>query len=120
VLKDKGIAEAYRQGRLSFQGTHGNMGLYRGKGYCFHSTLIPVSCELDDDQQEPVFVEAAPKGAKEGRLKDATYTLAALADDTTGFRRVSRSVIARVQEARVHQPREEECEEEYQEESLFA
>ena len=38
------------------------MGLYRGEGYCFHSTLIPVSCELVDGAQESVFVEAAERG----------------------------------------------------------
>jgi len=122
ALKDKGIAAAYRQGRLSFVGTHGNMGLYRGDGYCFHSTLIPETCELVDNQQEAVFVEAAPKGTREGRLKDATHTLAALADDTAGFRRLSRPAIVREQEDRAYRPSEDyndENEGEYEEEDFL-
>ncbi len=47
-LKDRGVVEAYRQGRLSFVGYNGNIGLFRGEGYCLHST-------------------------SEGRLKDAVH-----------------------------------------------
>ena len=78
ALKDKGIAEAYRQGRLCFVGTHAKMGLYRGEGYCFHSTLIPLSCEFIDVPQKSVLAETMPRGAKEGRLPDAVHTLEVL------------------------------------------
>lgn len=88
-LKDKGIVEACRQGRLSFVGTHKNLGLYRGEGYCFHSTLVPVSYELLDGPQEHFLAEAMPNGAGEGRLKDAVHTLEAIADDTTAFHRLA-------------------------------
>ena len=53
ALKDAGIAAAYRDGRLSFVGLNGNFALYRGGGYCFHSTLVPVDFELVEDCQKP-------------------------------------------------------------------
>jgi hypothetical protein len=75
-VKDRGISAAYCQGRLQFVGTHGGLALYRGEGYCFHSCLVPKNAEaLQDQPQERVFIEAAPKEAKEARLKDAMFTL---------------------------------------------
>ena len=85
TLKDRGIVAACRQNRLSFVGVNGNLGLYRGEGYCFHSTLVPEACEMPE-RQEPVFIEPAPKGGKESLLKDAVHTLQSLGDDTSGFR----------------------------------
>ncbi|MGD0517317.1 MAG: hypothetical protein ABSA26_07250 [Thermoguttaceae bacterium] len=121
MLKNKGIAEAYRQGRLSFIGTHGNMGLYRGEEYCFHSTLIPVSYELVDGQQDSVFVEAVPKETKEGRLKDAVHTLQALVDDMMGFHKLPPPIRVRVREEEVgvYWPSENDYDED-EEERFFA
>ena len=78
TLKEKGIAEAHRQGRLSFSGIHGNLGLYIGEGYRFYSTLIPVSPGTTKDRRESIIVRFASRRAREGRLKDAIHTLEAL------------------------------------------
>jgi hypothetical protein len=75
-LKDRGIAEAFRQGSIQFVGRNGTLALYRGEGYCFHSRLLPPGqSEEHDDADAPIFVEAKPKGSKEARLKDAVFTL---------------------------------------------
>lgn len=92
LLKDRGIAAAYRQGRLHLEGFNGNLALYRGEGYCFHSTLVPLESEPEPTCQEPIFVEATPKGTREGRLKDAVYTLNALDANVEGFRRLPRLI----------------------------
>jgi hypothetical protein len=78
-LKDQGIAEAIRQGRIQFVGRNGTLALYRGEGYCFHSRLLPPGQgDEHSDSDVPVFVEAKPKGTGEARLKDAVHTLEAL------------------------------------------
>lgn len=84
-LKDRGIAEAFRQGRIQFVGRNGTLALYQGEGYSFHSRLLPPgqSDELGDTDA-PVFVEAKAKTLKEARLKDAILTLEPL-PDPVGF-----------------------------------
>ena len=80
-LKDRGIVAAAKQGRLQFAGMHGRLAVWRGEGYCFHSTLVPqdtgASPQLTDDD-EHTFQDAAPREAKEARLKDAMFTLESL------------------------------------------
>ena len=89
-LKDRGIAEALRTDRLSLVGIHGGLALYRGAGYCFHSTLLrdvePIPEALNT---ENVFVEAKPREATEPRLKDAIKTLEDLPDADEDCRRLS-------------------------------
>ncbi len=88
-LKDRGIAQAYQEGRLSFEGIYHRLGLYRGDGYCFHSTIIPRD-RMDAealDEQEWIHIVASPKGSREGRLKDAKHTLSSLSDQTGDFDR---------------------------------
>jgi hypothetical protein len=88
-LKDRGIAAGYKAGRLEFVGKAHGMALYRGEGYCFHSTLIPVGVEMPaGGEQEFLFVESAPRSKNESRLKDAEFTLEALGDDYDGFQRL--------------------------------
>jgi hypothetical protein len=78
-LKDRGIAIAHGQGRLVFCGTHARLGIYRGEGYCFHSTLLPAGVDAPELAGEAaLFVEAKPKGRAEPCLRDAEATLAAL------------------------------------------
>jgi hypothetical protein len=90
-LKDRGIVEAYRRGLLQAEGFHGTLCIYRGNGYCFHSTLRPVGVSLprirEDD--EPLFIEAKPRGSGEMKLKDAVTILRELPADFTGFERRS-------------------------------
>lgn len=89
-LKDRGIAEAYRKQRLQCQGLHGGLAIYRGEGYCFHSTLQPKDTEsvVLPLEEKHLFVEAKPRGAKEARLCDATATLSALPEGVVdGFTR---------------------------------
>jgi hypothetical protein len=82
-LKDDGIVAAFRQGRVQAVGTHGCLAVYRGEGYCYHSLLHPKGTVLPelktrgttDTGNEPLTVEAKPRGTKEPRLKDACHTL---------------------------------------------
>lgn len=89
LLKDKGIAEAYRIDRLSLSHRHGLMAVYTGDGYCFHSWIMPkgISCEPGEPGQ--VFIESSPKSRSEARLKDAIYTLEKLPDFADSFDRLS-------------------------------
>ena len=76
ALKDRGINSAVSSGRLKFTGMHGRFAIYRGEGYCFHSTLIPKDADTNSaDHDVSIFVESSPKKATEGRLKDARFTL---------------------------------------------
>lgn len=71
-----------------FVGTHGGLALYRGKGYCFHSCLVPcdkiAEQEMAENEQR-IFVDAVPKGTNEVRLKDAEFTLDYVSDIDDGF-----------------------------------
>ena len=90
-LKDLGIMSAHQLGRLSFLATHGNLAVYRGEGYCFHSYLLPADAlplENEASQSSPVFIEATPKGGTEARLKDAKLTLTGLPNSEAGYRRL--------------------------------
>lgn len=85
-LKDDGIATAYRLGRIAYVGLAGGLAVYRGEGYCFHSTLIPEGVELTEvDASDPIFVESKARTKDEPRLKDAVFTLEKLDPDFTGF-----------------------------------
>lgn len=87
-LKDAGIAQAFAEGLLQLEASHGGMAVYRGGGYCFHSFLVPegVEYKASDDTFEK---EASPKTAREARLKDAEFTLAQLSTPTA-FERLHR------------------------------
>lgn len=95
-LKDRGIVEAYRSGRLKAEGTHGVLTVYRGEGYCFHSLLRPVGLTLpaldfEANSAGCLYVEQKPKTAREPRLKDSIATLEALQKEEsyTDFQRLS-------------------------------
>jgi len=90
-LKDKGILAAIRAGKLAFVALHGRLAIYRGEGYCFHSTLVPKESELRENvaDLQIIFIESSPKEASEARLKDAIMTLSNLPDDETGFERLA-------------------------------
>lgn len=95
-LKDRGIVEAYRNGRLNAEGVHGVLTVYRGEGYCFHSLLRPVGAVLAElefaaNASGCLYVEQKPKSAREPRLKDSIATLEALSKDEehAGFHRLS-------------------------------
>ncbi len=78
-LKDRGISAALQTGRIAYEGTHGGFALYRGEGYCYHSTLSPADAVLPVEPLAAALrVEAKPRTAKEPRLKDAVATLEAL------------------------------------------
>ena len=47
-LKTNGVAKAYTEGRLKYEGTHGRLALYRGEGYVFHCTIEPCEEERID------------------------------------------------------------------------
>jgi hypothetical protein len=81
-LKEAGIAEGYLTERLSFVGIAHGLALYRGECYCFHSCLLPRTAIVEDQGGggERILIEAAQKGAREARLKDAELTLSRLPD----------------------------------------
>lgn len=79
-LKEKGIAAAIAQGRLSYKGSHIGMAVYAGTGYSFHSCLIPIEVTELEETDERFFKESCPKSAGEARLKDAVFTLEELSD----------------------------------------
>lgn len=86
ALKEVGIAKAHRSGRLRFVGIQGSLAVYRGGGYCFHSTLLPEG-HLDSfsTETETVRIGSVPKGIGEARLKDAEFTLSEIKRDFSGF-----------------------------------
>lgn len=88
ALKDRGIAEAFRQGLLTYDGLHGGLAVYSGGGYCFHSRLVPSGFDAeaaDDDDGQRHFSDARPREAREPRLMDAKHTLEQCAAPS-GFR----------------------------------
>jgi hypothetical protein len=89
-LKDVGIAHAYNQGRITCVGKHGNLAMYKGEGYIFHSTLVPLGVEIDQSESDSwITVEAKPKRSKEPRLKDAVCTLEELDEnESSKFQRL--------------------------------
>jgi len=89
-LKERGIAAAVRQGRLSYVGMNGRLALYRGDGYCFHSTIVPATSPNEQIGELLIFREACPRGATEARLKDAVSTLKNLPENAVdAFSRLS-------------------------------
>ena len=88
-LKDIGIAYAHKHGLIDVEKIHAKLILYRGGGYCFHSTLAPKTVNIENAaSDEPLRIEAKPRGAKEPRLKDAILTLSQLDDYTSQFTRL--------------------------------
>jgi hypothetical protein len=84
-LKDRGIAEAFRKGRIRPFCLNGDFVEYRGEDYCFHSLLRPVELVLPELALGPIFVSAKPKSSTEVRLCDAKHTLEALPAPDAGF-----------------------------------
>ncbi len=79
ALKDRGIAYAVARGRLQAIKVHGGLCLYRGEGYCFHSSLVLNGVELpQSDNDTPIEVDAKPQGANEPRQIDAIACLSEL------------------------------------------
>jgi hypothetical protein len=97
ALKDRGIALAFQLGLISPIEIHGGLCLYRGKGYCFHSTLAPKSIDLPRAENDaPIAVEAHPQGSKEPLQRDAISKLKSLPNvDEVAFTRLEVPRIAR-------------------------
>jgi len=89
ALKDRGIAEAFRLGRITPVLRKGGLIEYRGEGYCFHSTLLPVAIALAQSTDDTIlYVDAKPRGVAEVRLLDAKHTLSALPPAGDQFTRI--------------------------------
>jgi hypothetical protein len=85
-FKNKGIAEAYRQGRLEFMGCSRGFAVYIGEGYRFHATFAPKNASVEYASPiEPLFVEAKPKTTDNPRLVDSRFTLAELPSNFDDF-----------------------------------
>lgn len=83
TLKDLGIAYAFRQGWLAAE-QHGELVLYSGMGYSFHSKLRPKELVISESSVI-ISNEAKPRGNNEPRIKDATATLNRLPDYRNQF-----------------------------------
>ena len=88
VLKDAGIREAFRRGLLRPEAIHSGRAVYRGGGYYFHSSQVPL--ELKDKlpneaDAEVFFRESVQKSSAEAKLKDAEFTLSQCNGTTDGF-----------------------------------
>ncbi len=81
-LKDFGIAAAYQLGRIQCDGIHGTLAIYRGEGYCFHSTLVPESLDAASEDDSPITIEAKPRELREARLCDAVFTLEQVSEES--------------------------------------
>jgi hypothetical protein len=79
-LKDRGIVEAVRLGRIQPRCCRGSLVEYRGEEYCFHSRLIAKNLDVSSLPfvQGELSVDAKPKTAAEERLRDAVLTLESL------------------------------------------
>ena len=81
-----------------YETQHGGLAVYRGDGYCFHSTLIPVGVAIAAEDCERIFVEAKPKSVKEPKLRDAAYTLELLPEPPSStFQRLKAPRLPRLQ-----------------------
>jgi len=89
-LKDRGIVAAVKSGRIAATAAIGNLTVYRGEGYCFHSLLRPDGFKHPEgaNADSTLRVEAKPKTRKEPRLKDALHTLAMLSSTIDGFKQI--------------------------------
>lgn len=79
--KEKGILIAISLGLLKFNGLHGNMAVWNGGGYSFHSSLAPKGTTFNEEQDYHIS-EAHPKRTNELRLVDAKATIDALTAPT--------------------------------------
>lgn len=88
ALKDAGIREAYRRKLLWPTAIHGGLAVYRGSGFCFHSSQVPVELQGElprEADAEVFFRESVPKSSAEAKLKDAEFTLLKCDCSTDGF-----------------------------------
>ena len=73
---------AHQAGRLACTFRHGALYLWQGEGYSFHSTLKPEGLDVPElplsENEEHLFIEAKPKGAREPRVQDAIEKLEVL------------------------------------------
>jgi hypothetical protein len=97
-LKDRGIAAAFEAGRIQAVQIHGGLCLYRGEGYCFHSTLVPIGVDIPRSTDDaPITVEAKPRGSGEPLVRDAWATLEELPE--ADISRFSRLEVPRIERA---------------------
>jgi hypothetical protein len=87
-LKDIGIAWLAHHGHLAAAYRHGQLVVWVGDGYSFHSTLIPRGAELAKAGDNVVRMEAKPAGSRELRLVDAQALLGSLASVVTNYDRI--------------------------------
>jgi hypothetical protein len=88
-LKDIGIAWLAHDGHLAAAYRHGQLVVWVGGGYSFHSTLIPHGAELAEAGDNLVRMEAKPAGSKELRLVDAENLLGSLVSVVTNYARIT-------------------------------
>lgn len=77
-LKDRGIMEAWRQGRLVILGKVGPLTYYAGEGYRFNSPWSPRRAGVKEYRGAERLFEEKPDGCREACLMDARFVLEAL------------------------------------------
>jgi hypothetical protein len=73
-LKDRGLKYAYYAGLISCVGKQGDLYLYTGQGYVYHSPLYPTNIDIVTLSEDNISVQSKLKTEKY-RLTDAIYTL---------------------------------------------
>jgi hypothetical protein len=93
-ITDRGIAWLAHHGHLSAAYRHGQLVVWVGGGYSFHSTLSPHGAELAAAGDGWVRLEAKPRGLKELRLVDAMALLGSLPSVVANYNRVNGAMVA--------------------------
>jgi hypothetical protein len=88
-LKDRGIAWLAHKGHVAPTHRHGQLVVWEGLGYSFHSTLAPQEGPLPETGEGAAFIEARPRSAKEMRLVDAVALLSGLNSLVSNYRRLA-------------------------------
>jgi hypothetical protein len=88
-LKDRAIAWLAVSGYLSPVALHGGLVLYRGQGFCFHSTLKLREWTPETEDTVPFLKEACPRESGEMRIRDAVALLEKIPDLTSLFTRLA-------------------------------
>jgi hypothetical protein len=81
ALKDRGIRWLAQRSVIVASCIHGRLCLWCGRGYSFHSTLVPPRFPMLA-QDQAVFIEAKPKSVDDLRVRDAEDLLSRLPSDS--------------------------------------
>jgi hypothetical protein len=88
-LKDAGIVWLHERKALHPAAIQGGLCVWRGGGFCFHSTLMPRGSGISPKTKGTcLYIEAKPKLADELRLADAIHLLEQLPKPSAEYERL--------------------------------